>query len=101
MLAEAQINPSLRAHVTAATAVVIEGFVQTLALRVETGELRAGASLEAAAHGLFGGFLFFFTQHRHLGAAAWQREAAAFADAWAEQCWRGLASPASLSKHST
>ncbi len=101
MLAEAQVNPSLRAQVTSATAVVLGGIVRTLARRVEAGELRADASLEAAAHGFFGGFLFFFTQHRHLGPAAWRREAAAFAEAWADQCWRGIASPAALSAHST
>lgn len=101
MLAEAQINPELRGLVTAATAVVLDVFVAALAQRVEAGELRADASLAAAAHGFFGGFLFFFTQHRHLGPAAWQREAAGFAEAWAEQCWRGLAAPATLSDHST
>lgn len=101
MLAEAQVNPVLRGHITAATAVVMDGLVRTLARRVETGELRADASLAAAGHGFFGGFLFFFTQHRHLGAAAWRREAAAFAEAWADQCWRGIASPAALSNHST
>lgn len=101
MLAEAQTNPSLRAQVTAATAVVLAGFVELLERRVAAGELRAGASLSAAAHGFFGGFLFFFTQHRHLGPAAWRREAEAFARAWADQCWRGIASPAALSRHST
>lgn len=101
MLAEAQVNPSLRAQVTAATAVVLDGFVAVLARGVATGELRADAALAVTAHGFFGGFLFFFTQHRHLGPAAWPREAAAFARAWAEQCWRGIAAPASLSEHST
>ena len=101
MLAEAQVNAELRARVTSATAAVLDGFVRTLADRVATGELRADAALDAAAHGFFGGFLFFFTQHRHLGAAAWQREAAAFARAWADQCWRGIAAPARLSDHST
>ena len=91
MLAEAQVNPSLRMHVITATEVVLAGFVQTLAGRIEAGELRPDASLAAAAHGFFGGFLFFFTQHRHLGATAWRREAAAFAEAWADQCWRGIA----------
>lgn len=101
MLAEAQVNPSLRAHITTATAVVMDGFVRTLARRVDTGELRQDASLTAAGHGFFGGFLFFFTQHRHLAAAAWRREAGEFAAAWADQCWRGIASPAALSAHST
>lgn len=101
MLAEAQINPALRAQITSATAVVMSGFVQMLARRVEAGELRGDASLEAAGHGFFGGFLFFFTQHRHLGEAAWRREAGAFAEEWADQCWRGIATPAALSEHST
>lgn len=101
MLAEAQVNPALREQVRSATAVVLEGFVATLARRVEAGELRADASLPAAAHGFFGGFLFFFTQHRHLGPAGWRREAAGFAAAWADQCWRGIAAPAILSEHST
>lgn len=101
MLAEAQVNAGLRARVTAATAAVLDGFVRTLADRVATGELRAEAALDTAAHGFFGGFLFFFTQHRHLGGAAWRREAAAFAQAWADQCWRGIAATDRLSVHST
>jgi len=106
MLAEAQVNPTLRAQITSATAVVLEGIGKHLATRVAAGELRADAPLPAAIQGFFGGFLFFFTQHRDLGEAAWRREAAAFAEAWAEQCWRGLANPAllamdSLSVHST
>lgn len=100
MLAEAQVNPSLRTHIVTATAVVLEGLTATLARRVEAGELSAEASLSAATHGFFGGFLFFFSQHRHLGAVAWRREAERFAEAWAEQCWRGIASLAALSVHS-
>lgn len=100
MLAEAQVNPSLRTHIVTATAVVLEGLQATLSRRVETGELSAEASLSAAAHGFFGGFLFFFSQHRQLGPTAWRREAESFAEAWAEQCWRGIASPRSLSAHS-
>lgn len=101
LLAEAQVNASLRDHIQTATTVVLARFVQVLARRVTTGELRGDADLSAAAHGFFGGFLFFFSQHRDLGATAWRREATAFADAWAEQCWRGLATTASLSGHST
>lgn len=101
MLAEAQVNPSLRSLITTATAVVLDGLGKSLASHMAAGELRADASLSAATHGFFGGFLFFFTQHRHLGEAAWHREASAFAHAWAEQCWRGLASPAALSRYST
>lgn len=101
MHAEAQTNLALRELVTGANAVMLERFTAALARRVEAGELRADASLTAAALGFFGGFLFFFTEHRHLGAAAWRREAAAFAAAWAEQCWRGIAAPAELSRCST
>lgn len=101
MHAEAQVNAPLREQIVAATAVVVEGIAHTLAARVGTGELRADAPLTAAVHGYFGGFLFFFQQHRHLGPAAWRREAAAFAAAWAELCWRGIASEAALSDHST
>jgi AcrR family transcriptional regulator len=97
MLAEAQVNAPLRAKLVAGTQVVLGGFVQMLKARVASGELSAEASLDAAAHGFFGGFLFFFSQHRHLGPAAWRREASQFAKAWAEQCWRGIASPALLS----
>ena len=100
MLAEAQVNPTLRAPLVAATAVLLGGFVETLSARVTAGELRAEASLYAAVHGFFGGFLFFFTQHRHLSGPAWRREAEDFAAAWAEQCWRGLATVNELSKHS-
>lgn len=100
MLAEAQVNPVLRGPMVKATQVVLDGFVHTLARRVATGELLATAALETAAHGFFGGFLFFFAQHRHLGAVAWRRKAAAFGRAWAEQCWRGIANPVLLSAHS-
>lgn len=100
LLAEAQVNPPLRAQITSATAVVLDGFAQTLEMRVATGELRADASLLTAAQGFFGGFLFFFSQHRHLATLAWRREATAFAHAWADQCWRGIASTATLSRHS-
>lgn len=101
MLAEAQVNSTLRSLVNTATAVVLDGLVQALASHVAAGELRADASLPAAAHGFFGGFLFFFTQHRDLAEAAWHREATAFAEPWAEQCWRGIASPTALSRCST
>jgi AcrR family transcriptional regulator len=103
MLAEAQINPLLRERVSSATDVMIGAFVATLEPHVERGELRAEASLEAAVLGFFGGFLFFFTQHRQLGEPAWRREATAFAQAWADQCWRGLATAdaaGKLSDHS-
>lgn len=101
MLAEAQVNAHLRAKLVTGTAVVLGGFVQMLEARVATGELSPEASLGAAAHGFFGGFLFFFSQHRHLAPAAWRREASHFSRAWAEQCWRGIASPAALSDYST
>ncbi|MFO0580469.1 MAG: TetR/AcrR family transcriptional regulator [Polyangia bacterium] len=106
LLAEAHVNPSLRAQIASATAVIVEGIAKQLASRVTAGELRADAPPAFAIQGFLGGFLFFFTQHRHLGEAAWRREAALFAEAWAEQCWRGLATPAALaaeklSDHST
>ncbi len=100
MLAEAQINPTLRAPIVAATTVMVEGFVLALKTRVAAGELRKEASLSAAIHGFFGGFLFFFTQHRHLDQATFRTEADLFAKAWADQCWRGLATFESLSSHS-
>jgi AcrR family transcriptional regulator len=100
MQSEAQNNPALRTQIIAATDVVLDGFVEVLARRVATGELRADAPLRAAALGFFGGFQLFFAQHRQLGAAAWRSEATAFAPAWAELCWRGLASSKSLSEHS-
>lgn len=99
--AEAHVNPTLRGYIHAGNAVMIERVVECLALRVGAGELRADAALEAAVIGFFGGFAFFFAQHRDLGPARWRRQAGAFAEAWAEQCWRGLASSASLSDHST
>jgi AcrR family transcriptional regulator len=97
MQSEAQNNPALRTQIIAATDVVLEGFVEVLERRVAAGELRADAPLRAAALGFFGGFQMFFAQHRQLGAAAWRREAGVFAHAWAELCWRGLASAQSLS----
>jgi len=100
MLAEAQMNPALRAQITAATAVMVEGIVAMLAARVATGELRRDASLDAAVHGFFGGFLFFLTQHRDLGPTAWRRAADAFGPAWADQCWRGIANIDNVSDHS-
>ena len=96
LLAEAHVNPSLRGQIASATAVIVEGIAKQLASCVAAGELRADAPLAFAIQGFLGGFLFFFTQHRHLGEAAWRREAALFAEAWAEQCWRGLATPAAL-----
>ncbi len=100
MLAESQINPTLQARLTAATAVVLDGFVAALAERVPAGEVHPDADLWATSHGFFGGFLFFFSQHRHLGATAWRRRARGFATAWAEQCWRGIARTPKLSKYS-
>lgn len=101
MLAETQVNASLRAQVAAANEAVHAAFVAALQRRVAAGELRADASLSAAVFGFSGGFLFFFTQHRELDDAAWRRAAARFARAWADQCWRGIAAPQALSEHST
>lgn len=97
MQSEAQNNPALRTQIIAATDVVLEGCVEVLERRVAAGELRADAPLRAATLGFFGGFQLFFAQHRQLGAAAWRSEATVFAHAWAELCWRGLASSSSLS----
>lgn len=91
---EAAVNPALRAPVTEGTRVVIASFVALLEGRVKAGELRPDAELHAAALGFFGGFQFFFAQHRELGAAAWRKEAAAFASAWADVAWRGIATAA-------
>ena len=96
MSAEAQVNPLLRGPLQARTAIVLGGFVRLLERRVEALELRADASLSACAYGFFGGFSFFFAQHRDVGTTTWRREAAAFARAWAEQCWRGIATDAAM-----
>ena len=99
MLAEAQINADLRAKVVAANEMVL-GLVETFFVeRIEAGELREGIAIDVALQGFFGGFLFFFTQNRHRGAAAWRAAARAFSDAWAEQCWRGLATPRAVTAH--
>jgi AcrR family transcriptional regulator len=94
--AEAQTNRSLRTSVVAGTEMMVTDFSALLALRVQRGELRPTASLRAAAYGFFGGFSFFFAQHRDATAAAWRSEAARFASAWSDQCWRGLATPSAL-----
>ncbi len=91
MLAEAHINPVLRAMVAEAHTQMLGAFSAILADRVQSGELRADAALQVTAHGFFGGFWFFFNQHRHLDDADWRREARAFAKAWSDQCWRGIA----------
>lgn len=98
--AEAQVNPLVRSKFTGATAVVLDGLVRNLARHVDAGELRAEASLAATVHGFFGGFSFFFSQHRQLGAAAWRQQASAFAQEWADQCWRGIATPKAMSTYS-
>lgn len=91
MLAEAQVNPLLRSMVTTANKKVLGDVAALLAARVKTGELRADASLPTLSLGFFGGFFFFFGQHRHDAPAVWRRKAKAFARAWADQCWRGVA----------
>jgi AcrR family transcriptional regulator len=98
--AEAHVNPALRSYIAAGNAVVLDLFVAILTERVRAGELRASASLQAAVMGFFGGFSFFFLQQRDLPPAKWRREAAAFAEAWCAQCWRGIASEISLIEHS-
>lgn len=92
--AEAQVNRSLRTTIAAGTQMMVDGFVALLRARVETGELRRDASLEATTLGFFGGFSFFFAQHRDR--SDWRVEAGTFAAAWAEQCWRGLATREAL-----
>jgi AcrR family transcriptional regulator len=99
--AEAQVNPLLRGPVAAGHVVMIQRFATLLEGHVARGELREGADLAAAVTGFFGGFSFFFGLHRELSDAAWREQAATFARAWAETCWRGLASPGSLSVRST
>lgn len=101
LAAEAQVNPAVRERVRAGDAFVLGELEQLLGRRVQAGELRREASLRAAVIGFFGGFSFFFTQNRHRIGAGWRREAARFAEAWADQCWRGLATHAALSKYST
>lgn len=89
---ESLVNSRLREPLAAGNGVMHERLRGLLAARVEAGELRRDASLDAAIVGFFGGFHFFFTQHQdHVGTTRWRSEAAAFAADWAEQCWRGLA----------
>jgi AcrR family transcriptional regulator len=89
---ESLVNPRLREPLAMGHAVMHERLLRLLEARVDAGELRPEASLDATILGFFGGFHFFFTQHQdHVGTARWRTEAAAFAEAWAEQCWRGLA----------
>jgi AcrR family transcriptional regulator len=98
--AEAHVNPALRNYITAGNTVVLDLIVEILTERVRAGELRASAHLRGAAMGFFGGFSFFFGQHRDLPFSQWRREAAVFAAAWCDQCWRGIASDISLNEHS-
>jgi AcrR family transcriptional regulator len=98
MHAESQVNPLLRTMVRSANEAVLEQIVSVLGERVARGELREGAPLRAIALGFFGGFFFFFLQHRHLEPGAWRDEAARFAKAWAELCWRGAASSRALAE---
>lgn len=101
MQAESMLNEELRTTFAGTTAVVVERIAGYLATRVKTGELREDVPLADAVLGFFGGFAFFFAQHRHLDEAAWAVRAEAFANAWAEICWRGLARTELLSDHST
>lgn len=99
MLAEAQINADLRAKVVSANEMVSSLLETFFSARIEAGELRQGIAIDVALQGFFGGFLFFFTQNRHRGAAAWRTSARAFADAWADQCWRALATPRAVAAY--
>ncbi len=93
MLAESQVNEELQTTFAGTTTVVVERIADYLTTRVDAGELRDDVDLVDVVHGFFGGFLFFFAQHRHLQAAAWTERAAAFAETWATTCWRGIARP--------
>ncbi|MFV8750518.1 TetR/AcrR family transcriptional regulator [Nannocystaceae bacterium ST9] len=93
MQAESQVNEELRTTFAGTTALVIERIAAYLATRVRAGELRDDVPLVDMVHGFFGGFSFFFTQHRQLEGAAWSERAEGFARAWADTCWRGLARP--------
>lgn len=98
---EAPVNPALRTPITAGTNMMIAAIVERLSKAVERGELRRDASLQTAVIGFFGGFSFYFSQYRPTASERWRRDASAFADAWAEQCWRGIASDEWLSAHTT
>lgn len=100
MHAEAHVNAALRGHVVTATEAVLDGLVAALRPHVDRGELSAEADLRVGLEGFFGGFMFFLGQRRDVSGAAWRRDAAHFGERWADQCWRGLASAATLSEHS-
>ncbi len=99
--AEVQINPAFRSQLRGADTVVMNGFFSMLEHGKSTEELRADAPLESAAQGFFGGFMFFMQQHRDSSDASWRKLAQRFAESWADVCWRGIASDASLKNHST
>jgi AcrR family transcriptional regulator len=94
--AEASTHPMLRGPITLGTERILGQVVRRLEARVRAGELRRGARLDATALGFFGGFSFFFAQNRDVSAKAWRDAASTFAEAWAEQCWRGIATPAAI-----
>lgn len=98
--AEASVNPLLRGPVHAGTEMMLDRVVSLLQAHVRRGEIREEASLRTAALGFFGGFSFFFAQHREVGTSTWRARASAFAEDWAEQCWRGIATASALSEHS-
>jgi AcrR family transcriptional regulator len=92
MTAESHVNEQLKAVLAQSNHVVFGQFVQALAKKEKSGELRKGQSLETVAVGFLGGFFFFLSQSRDLSQSAWQQRAGAFASEWAELCWRGIAS---------
>ncbi|MCH9685683.1 MAG: TetR/AcrR family transcriptional regulator; helix-turn-helix transcriptional regulator [Deltaproteobacteria bacterium] len=101
MQAEAQINAPLRGRLQQGNAMMLGALVKILRTHVRRGELREDANLSVAVEGFFGGFLYFFGQHRDLSPRTWRRKAADFSLHWVDQCWRGLATAATLSEYST
>lgn len=94
--AEALVNPDLARVIGAGTAQMTAHTVRVLEARRGAGELREDVFLEATVLGFFGGFSFFFQQNRDVSGRTWRQRATRFAAAWADQCWRGIASERAL-----
>jgi AcrR family transcriptional regulator len=99
--AEALVHPELARMIGEGTSQMTAHLVRVLEARRGAGELREAASLEATVLGFFGGFSFFFQQNRDISERTWKQRAARFASAWAEQCWRGIASEKALGEVSS